>query len=86
MNLTMVYSYRSSYIYLPVALVDFQVEVLPSRLYHVCQGEYVLLNDIDFEWGERKICRDCVDEVGGGRKLDKLKKVGDITVYKTVEL
>ena len=66
MNLTMVYSYRSSYIYLPVALVDCQVEGLPSRLHHVCQGEYGILYDIYFEGRERKICRDCVDKIGGG--------------------
>ena len=54
----MVCSYRSSCLDLPVALVGFQMEGCPSRLNQVCQGEYVLLNDIDFDGEERRICRD----------------------------
>ena len=53
MNIMMVYSYRYCFFDLPVGIVDCQVEGCPSRLYHVCQGEYVLLNDIDFEWSGR---------------------------------
>ena len=33
-------------------------------LYNICQGEYVLLNDINFDGGEQKICRNSVDELG----------------------
>ena len=46
----------------------------------------MLLNDIDFDGGERKICRDCVDKLGGENKQETLKKVGDSTVYGTIEL
>ena len=85
MNPTMVCSYRSFCIDLPVALVDCQVEGCFSRLHHVCQGGYVLLNDIDFDGAERKICRDCVDELRGRGKSETLEKVGDSTVYGTDE-
>ena len=84
MNLTdpaKVGSYRSSCLDLPVALVDCQVEGCPSRLHHICQGGYVVLNYIDFDRGERKICRDCVDKLRVGGKSETLKKVGDSTVY-----
>ena len=62
----MVCSYSSSCLDLPVALVNFQVKVLPLSLYQVCQGYYVLLNDIDFEGGERNICPNCVGNIGRG--------------------
>ena len=65
-NMTMVRYYRSSCIDLPVALVGCQVEGRPSRLNQFCQGEYVIFYDIDFEVGERDICRNCVDNIGGG--------------------
>ena len=62
-NLTMVFSYRYSCLDLHVALVDFQVEVCVSRLNHVCQGGYVDVHEINLDGAERKICRDCVDEL-----------------------
>ena len=65
-----------------MALVDFQVEGCPLRLHHVCQGGYVVLNDIDFDGEERKICRNCVDKIWGRGKSETLKKVRDITVYR----
>ena len=33
-----------------------------------------------------KICRNCVDELGGGDKSEKINNVGSSTVYETVEL
>ena len=57
----MVYSQCYSCIDLPMALVDCQVEGCPLRFHHFCHGEYVVLNDIDFEGAEQKIFRDCVD-------------------------
>ena len=83
-NPTMVCSYRSYCLDLPVALVDCQMEVFPSHSHHLCQGGYVILYDIDFEGGERKICRDCVDELGRGGRSENSKEVGDSTVYKAV--
>ena len=41
----------------------------------------MVLNCIDFDGAERKICSDCVDELRVGIKSDILKKMGDITVY-----
>ena len=61
--------YHYSCIELIVALVNFQVGVCNLRLHHDCQGEYVILNDIDFDGVERKIFCDCVDKLLGGRKL-----------------
>ena len=84
-NPTMVCSYHSSCIDLPVALVGFQVDGCPSRLNHVCQGEYVLLNYIDFDGSDRNICRDSVDEIRGREKSETLEKVVDRTVYGTEE-
>ena len=81
----MVCSYHFSCLELPVALVGCQVEGCPSRLYHVCQGESVLLNYIDFGGAEWKICRDCVHEIWGRGKSEKLKKVGYSTLYGTYE-
>ena len=75
-NPTMVCSCHYSCIYLPVALVDFQLEGCPLLLHHVCQGWYVLLDDIDFDGAEQKICRNCVDELRVRGKSETLKKVG----------
>ena len=80
-NPTMVCSYRSSCLDLHVALVDFQVEGCPSRLHHVCQGEYVAMNDINIDGGGKKIYRNCVDEIRGHGKSETLKNMGDSTVY-----
>ena len=83
MNLTnpmMLCYYRSSCIDSPVALVDCKAEGFPLYLHQVFQGEYVILNYIDFDRAEQKICRDCVDEIRGQGKSETLKKVGDSTV------
>ena len=45
----MVCSYRSSYLDLPVALVDCQMKGYESRLQHTYQGEYVSMHEIDLE-------------------------------------
>ena len=64
-NLMMVCSYQSFYIDLPVTIVGFQVEGCPSRLHHICQGGYVVFNDIYFDGAEQKICCNCVDKLWG---------------------
>ena len=51
-NLTIICSYRSSCIDLPVALVDCMVEGCVSRLHHVCKGGYVAMHDIDIGGAE----------------------------------
>ena len=79
-NPKMVCSYRYFSLDLTVALVDCKVEGCPLRFRHVCQGGYVVLNDIDFDGVERNICRNCVDELHGRGKSETLKKVGDSTV------
>ena len=81
-NPTIVCSYRSSCLDLPVALVGFQVEGLPLRLYHICHGGYVLLNYIDFGGAEQMICRNCVDEIRGQGKSETLNNVGGSTMYR----
>ena len=65
-NLTMVFSYSSYFIDLPVVLIDCQVEGCLWRLYQNFQWEYVTLKDFKFYRGERNICRGCVGELGGG--------------------
>ena len=79
-NLTMVCSYRSYCINLPVALVDCQVYGYTSRLHHVCEGGYVAMHEIDLYGVERKIYCNCVYELRMGGTPEKLKKVGHITV------
>ena len=76
-------SYCSSCLDLPVEVVDFQAKGFPLRLHHVCQYKYAAMNEIDLDGGERKIFRDCVDEIRGRYKSDIPKKVGDRTVYST---
>ena len=66
-----------------MALVGFQVEGFPSRLHHVYRGGGVIFNDFDFDGEEQKICCNFVDELRGQGKSETLKKVGDITVYRT---
>ena len=51
-NPKMVFSYRSSCLDLPVALVDCQMKVCDLRLYHVCQGGYVDMHEIDLSGAE----------------------------------
>ena len=84
-NPKMVCSYRYFCIDLPVELVYFQVDGCPLRLHHVCQGGYVVLDDIDFDGAERMICRHCVDNLRVRGKSETLKNVGYITVYGTEE-
>ena len=62
----MLCSCRSSCLGFPVALVNCQVEGCLRRLHHVCQGEYELLNCINRDGGEQKVCCNCVDKIGGG--------------------
>ena len=73
-NLTLVCSYRSSCLDFSVALVECQVEGCSRRLHRVCWGEYMLLKGFDFDGGERKICRDCVDELGGGGASQRFRR------------
>ena len=69
-----------------MALVDFQVEGCASRLHHVCQGEYVAMHKINIDRVERKIFRDCVDEIFMGGKPDTLNNVGHSIVYRMEKL
>ena len=82
----MVCSYPYSCIYLPVELVDCQVDGFPSCLHHVYQGVYVVMNEIGLDGGEQNICRNCVDKIRGQGKSETLKKVGDSTVCRTEKL
>ena len=41
------------------------------------------MNEINLDVGERKIFRDCVDEIWGRGKSETLKKVRDRTLYGT---
>ena len=43
------------------------------------------MNEIGIDGGQQKICRNCVDEIRGRGKSEKLKKLGDITLYGTYE-
>ena len=79
-NLRMVCSYRPSCIDLPVALVDCQMKNCESLLYHVYQGDYVAMHDVNIEGVDQKICRNCVDDIWIGGKPEKLKKVQHITM------
>ena len=85
-NPKMACSYRSSCLGFPVALVDCQMKGCESRLHHVCQGEYVAMHDIKLDGAERKICRECVDNLRMGGKPEKLKMVQHSTVFRTDEL
>ena len=81
----MVCSHRYSCIDLPVALVGFQIKGCESHCHHVCQGGYVDMQEINLDKAERKICRNCVDDIWMGYKPAKLKKVKYNTVYRTEE-
>ena len=74
-------SYRSSCLGFPVALVDCQMKGCESRLHHVCQGEYVAMHEIELDGSERKICRECIDDLRMGGKFEKSKMMQDSTVY-----
>ena len=41
------------------------------------------IHEIKIDGAEQENCRDCVDELRMGGKLEKPKKVGHITVYST---
>ena len=79
-------SYRSSFIGLPVALVDCQMKGRESRLHHVCQGEYVDMHEIEIDGSERKIFRECIDDLRMGGKCEKSKMMQDRTVYRMEKL
>ena len=66
-----------------MALVDFQMEGCASLLHHVYKGGYVAMHEIDLGGEEWNICGDCVDNLRMGGKPDKLKKLGDSTLYRT---
>ena len=85
-NPKMVCSYRFSCLDVPVALVYCHIKVCELRLYHVCPGGYVAMNNIDFDRTERKICHNCVDKLWMGDKPEKLKKVQHSTLYRTAKL
>ena len=79
-------SYRYSCLGFPVALVDCQMKGCESRLHPVCQGGYVAMHDIELDGSERKICRECIDDLSMGGKFEKLKMMQDSTVYRMDEL
>ena len=68
-----------------MALVDWHMEGCLLYLYHVYQGWYVDMYEIELDGVEHKICRDYVDELCMVGKPGKLKKVGHSTVYRTEE-
>ena len=53
--------------------------LVPSLSGRVCAFEWY-----QFSGGERNICRDCVDELGGGGMYEKLKNLGYRNVSNTV--
>ena len=69
-----------------MALVDCKMKGCQLLLHHICQGEYVDMNEIDIDEAELNIYRNCVDELWMGGKPDKLKKVQHSTEYRTDEL
>ena len=69
-----------------MALVDCQMKGCKLLLHHICQGEYVAMNEIDLDEAELNICRDCVDELCMGGKPEKSKNVKHSTMYRTDEL
>ena len=52
---------------------------------HICQGGYVVLNNIDFDGAERKIFCECVKGIWGWVKIETLKNVGYSTMYRKSE-
>ena len=47
-----------------MALVDFQVEGLPfASAPRLAGGGYMAMNEINFDEGERKLFRNCVDNI-----------------------
>ena len=50
-NMAIIFSYHSSCHDLPVVLVDFCVGGFLRRLHHICRGDFVLSNYINFHRG-----------------------------------
>ena len=69
-----------------MALVGCQMKGCESRLHHVCQGEYVAMHEIELDGSERKICRECIDDLRMEGKFEKSKMMQDSTVYRMDEL
>ena len=65
-----------------MVLVGCQEEGCLGCLHHICHGEYVISNYIDFGGGDQTICRNYVDELGSQRFY---KKVVNITVAKKIK-
>ena len=55
--------------------------VLAPRL----SGGYMDMHEIELDGADRKVCRNCVDELRMGGKTGKSKKVGQSTVYRKDE-
>ena len=84
MNLTMMCYYRSSCLEFPVVLVGCQVEGCSRLLHHICQGEYEILNGIDFDRGSGRFVAIVSTSWGGESEVSK--DMGDSTVAKKIEL
>ena len=84
-NPKIVCSYYSSYLDLPVALVDCQMKGCESHMHHVCKGGYETMHEIELDRAEFKICHNCIDELWMGGKPNKLKMVQNSNVYRTEE-
>ena len=69
-----------------MTLVDCHLEGCPWCLYHICQGYYIILNDINFYRVEPEIFCNCVDETRRGVESEVLKNVGESTIAKIIEL
>ena len=63
-----------------MSLVDCKLEGCTSHLYHVCQGEYVAMYEINLDGADRKICCYCVDDTCMEGKTYKLKKMAHNTL------
>ena len=48
----------------------------------MCQGGYVDMHEIELDGLERKICRECIDDLRMGGKFEKSKMMQDSTVYR----
>ena len=49
-------------------------------------GDYVAMHDIELDGLERKIFRECIDDLRMGGKFEKSKMMKDSTVYRMDEL
>ena len=84
-NLMRVCSYCSYCLDLHVALGYCQVKGCPLFLHHIYQKDYVAINEIDFDRGERKIFSDCVDKTQGQGKSEILNNMIDNIMYRSEE-